>query len=62
MYTLLYTTRVCTPYTPLGIPLYPGAGRYVYTGSTMRGDDALGSTLGIVRDMRRREAFQDPKV
>ena len=26
-----------------------GAGRYVYTGSTVRDDEALGSVLGIIR-------------
>ena len=69
MYTTLCTTLVYHPVYP---PIHPGYTTMVsclallyatVTGSVLlRDNEALGSTLGIVRDQRRREALQLPKV
>ena len=75
VYTRLYTTRVCTTLcTPciytylhtLGIPSHPAC-TWCSTGSsglgyTLRGDEALGSTLRIVRRYEAHRALQPPKV
>ena len=50
-------------YTPLGTPCYTvhhAGSQDARTAATMPGEEALGSTLGLIRDMRRIEAFLSP--